>query len=119
MSGFESIFVAVEQLRDGGHETANTRSEADILLSCVMSYTFLAYLAFWNPVLKEINDAQIFLQTRELGLDCCTTILAAIGADVGVLGSPRPPEVPPLGCSGWVLRRLRWSLGVPYIFLNS
>ena len=30
-----------------------------------------------------------------------------------------PPEVPPLGCSGWVLRSLRWSLGVPYMYLTS
>ena len=55
-----------------------TRCDADILLSCVMSYTFLAYLAFWHPVLKEINDAQIFLQARGLGLDCCATKLGAL-----------------------------------------
>ena len=76
--GFESIVGALEQLRDGGHETANTRSEADIMLSCIMSYTFLAYLAFWKPVLKEINDVQIFLQTSGLGLDCCATKLASL-----------------------------------------
>ena len=43
-----------------------------------MSYTFLAYLALWHPVLKEVNDAQIFLQTRGLGLDCCATKLGAL-----------------------------------------
>ena len=29
------------------------------------------------------------------------------------------PPVPPWGCSGWVLRRLRWSLGSPYLFYNN
>ena len=48
------------------------------ILFCVMSYTFLAYLALWHPVLKEVNDAQIFLQTRGLGLDCCATTLVAL-----------------------------------------
>ena len=43
-----------------------------------MLYTFLAYLAFWHPVLKEVNDAQIFLQTRGLVLDCCATKLGAL-----------------------------------------
>ena len=40
-----------------------------ILLSCMMSYTLIAYMAFWCPVLSEINDVKIFLQTPGLGLD--------------------------------------------------
>ena len=73
LSSFESITVALEQLRDSGHETAITRSEANIMLSSILTYTFLAYLNFWNPVLKDLNDTQIFLQIRSLGLDCCAT----------------------------------------------
>ena len=49
-----------------------------ILLSCMMSYTFIAYLAFWCPVLSEINDVKIFLQTPGLGLDSCATKLGAL-----------------------------------------
>ena len=49
-----------------------------ILLSCMMSYTFIAYLAFWCPVLSEINDVQIFLQTPGLGLNSCVTKLGAL-----------------------------------------
>ena len=77
-SSFEAILAVLEQLRDGDHETANTRSDANILLSCLMSYTFVAYLTFWQPVLNEINDAQLFLQTPGLGLDCCATKLGAL-----------------------------------------
>ncbi|KAI6661424.1 52 kDa repressor of the inhibitor of the protein kinase-like Protein [Oopsacas minuta] len=69
ISSFESIIDALEQLRDSSHGTAITRSEANIVLSSILTYTFLAYLNFWNPVLKEINDTQIFLQTCDLGLE--------------------------------------------------
>ena len=48
------------------------------MLSSILTYTFLAYLTFWNPVLKEINDTQNFLQTRGLGLDFCATKLGAL-----------------------------------------
>ena len=47
-------------------------------LSCVMLCTFLAYMAFWHQVLKEMHDSQIFLQTRGLVLDCCATKLGAL-----------------------------------------
>ena len=72
-SSLESITAALEQLRDGDHEMIDTRSDAAILLSCMISYTFIAYLAFWRPVLREINYVQIFLQTPRLGLDSCAT----------------------------------------------
>ena len=72
-SSLESITAALEQLRDGDHEMTDTRSDAAILLSCMISYTFIAYLAFWRPVLREINYVQIFLQTPRLGLDSCAT----------------------------------------------
>ena len=77
-SSLESITAALEQLRDGDHETADTRSDAAILLSCMMSCTFIAYLAFSRPVLREINDVQIFLQTPGLGLDSCATKCGAL-----------------------------------------
>ena len=78
MSSFKSITVAFEQLRDSGDETTITRSEANIMLLSILTYTFLAYLNFWNPVLKEINDSQIFLQTRGLGSDYCETKVRAL-----------------------------------------
>lgn len=77
-SSFECIIAALEQLRDGVNETADTRSDANILLSCLMSYTFIAYLTFWHQILKEVNDAQVFLQKPGLGLDDCATKLGSL-----------------------------------------
>jgi len=42
-----------------------------------MYYTFTAYLSFWRPVLRQVNDVQIFLQKPKHSLDSCTSKLWA------------------------------------------
>lgn len=74
----EKIIEALEVLRDGLEETSETKGDAGSLLVCIMTYPFFAFLYFWSPVLTEVNDAQIYLQQRGLGLDQCVQKLKAL-----------------------------------------
>ncbi|KAJ1144416.1 hypothetical protein NDU88_010715 [Pleurodeles waltl] len=67
----EKIIDALEALRDGPEETSETRGDAGSLLVCIMTYVFFSFLNFWNPVLTEVNDTQIYLQQEGLALDQC------------------------------------------------
>lgn len=67
----DAIIDTLEKLRDGANETADTRSDAGCIIASLMSYSFFAYLYLWNPILKEINDAQLYLQKSGLALDMC------------------------------------------------
>lgn len=72
------IVGALEALRDGPSETSETKGDAGSLLVCIMTYSFLSFLHFWSPVLAEINDAQVYLQQKGLGLDQCAQKLDAL-----------------------------------------
>ncbi|XP_069077657.1 zinc finger MYM-type protein 1-like [Pleurodeles waltl] len=74
----EKIIDALEALRDGPEETSETRGDAGSLLVCIMTYVFFAFLHFWNPVLTEVNDTQIYLQQEGLALDQCVQKLKAL-----------------------------------------
>uniref|UniRef100_A0A8D0BQ35 HAT C-terminal dimerisation domain-containing protein n=1 Tax=Salvator merianae TaxID=96440 RepID=A0A8D0BQ35_SALMN len=55
-----------------------TRSDADALLVVLQSFSFLCFLGFWESMLKEINDTQIYLQTKGLNIQQCGTKLGAL-----------------------------------------
>jgi len=61
-------------------ETMETRGDAGDLLVSILSYNFVVYLWFWNPVLKEIDTAQKYLQTPSLSIDCAAVKLRALAA---------------------------------------
>ncbi|XP_018497533.1 uncharacterized protein LOC100906434 [Galendromus occidentalis] len=63
---FSEILNVLERLT-GIDENTATRSDAGLLLRALESFSFLCYLSFWSDILREINDAQRYLQTR--GLD--------------------------------------------------
>ena len=67
-------------LRDGPEETSETKGDTGSLLVCIMTYPFFLILAFWNPVLTEMYDAQIYLQQERLALDQCVQRLKAFGS---------------------------------------
>jgi hypothetical protein len=79
-SYLEGIIEALETLRDGPMETMETRGDAGALLVSILSYNFVVYLWFWNPVLKEIETAQKYLQTPSLSIDCAAVKLRALAA---------------------------------------
>ena len=66
----EHIIEALESLRDGD-ENIDTKGDAGNLLICILTYPFFAFLYFWSPVLAEVNDTQVYLQKKGLGLDEC------------------------------------------------
>ncbi|KAJ1101702.1 hypothetical protein NDU88_006767 [Pleurodeles waltl] len=74
----EKIIDALEALRDGPEETSETRGDAGSLSVCIMTYVFFSFLHFWNPVLTEVNDTQIYLQQEGLALDQCVQKLKAL-----------------------------------------
>lgn len=67
----ENIIEALESLRDGLDENLETKGDAGSLLICILTYPFFAFLYFWSPVLAEVNDTQVYLQQKGLGLDEC------------------------------------------------
>ena len=52
------IFATLEELSTSIDFTADTCSEAETLLNAILTFEFLAYLHFWNAVLRKINVVQ-------------------------------------------------------------
>lgn len=77
-SNFENMLNALEDLNDRTTETLDTRGAAGALVASMMSYSFVSYLYFWSVVLKEVNDTQIYLQTKGIGLDMCAAKMASL-----------------------------------------
>ena len=59
-------------------ENTVTRPEAGLLLVALHLFLFLCVLGLGEPVLLEINDSQIYLQTMELNLQRCDIKLEAL-----------------------------------------
>ncbi|XP_018396700.1 PREDICTED: uncharacterized protein LOC108774922, partial [Cyphomyrmex costatus] len=74
---FEGLVDAIEELCDG-QENIDTRGAAQNLMPAVCNYTFLCYLFFWYDVLREINAAQIALQSKGLIVDETATKIEAL-----------------------------------------
>ncbi|CAB3229558.1 unnamed protein product [Arctia plantaginis] len=55
-----------------------TRSDAGLLLTALQSLSFLALLGLWSPVLREVNDAQLYLQAKGLNVDQCAMKIHAL-----------------------------------------
>ena len=49
-------------------ENIVTLSETELLLGALKSFLFLCFFGLWEPVLLEINDTQLYLQTKALNL---------------------------------------------------
>lgn len=67
-ANFDEIVAGIEELCDQ-QENVDTRDAAQNLMPAVCNCTFLCYLFFWNDVLREVNCAQIALQSKCLSLD--------------------------------------------------
>ena len=59
-------------------ENMDTRGAAQSLLPAVCNFSFLCYLFFWSTVLKEVDNTQKYLQTKELSLDKAYIKLVAL-----------------------------------------
>jgi len=56
----------LEELSTSTDFTADTHSEAETFLNAMLTYEFLAYLHFWNAVLRKVNVAQVRLQSSSI-----------------------------------------------------
>lgn len=65
---FDAVIAAVQELCDR-KENLETRCGAQNLLPSMCNFVFLCYLFFWNHILKEVDDTQVYLQTKGLSLD--------------------------------------------------
>uniref|UniRef100_A0A8C5PE46 TTF-type domain-containing protein n=1 Tax=Leptobrachium leishanense TaxID=445787 RepID=A0A8C5PE46_9ANUR len=74
---FDNFVAAIKALcaRD---ENLDTRAAAEGLLPAVCDFTFLCYLYFWSDVLREVNVAQLYMQTKGLSLDKVVTQLETL-----------------------------------------
>ncbi|KAM9311655.1 zinc finger MYM-type protein 1-like [Gastrophryne carolinensis] len=74
---FDMFVSALETLCEPC-ENMDTRGAAQGLLPAVCDFTFLCYLHFWSDVLREVDDAQQYLQTKGLSLDKVVTKLESL-----------------------------------------
>ena len=74
----DRIIDALEELTDGDAETVQTRGVAGVILTAILSYSFISYLYLWNPILQEIDNTLKHLQTKGLGLDSCAAKMKAL-----------------------------------------
>lgn len=76
-SNYEELIEALQEMTDS-KETADTRSDANILLNSLMTFLFLCYLWLWSTVLPEVDKVQNFLQTKRLSLDQTTASIQSL-----------------------------------------
>lgn len=74
---YDDVLDILEDLTSDD-ENLQTKTDAGILSSSLQSFSFLSFLFFWNDVLHEINDTQIYLQTKGLDLYQCDLKLKAL-----------------------------------------
>jgi hypothetical protein len=74
---YKETLTALEKLTET-NESLNTRTDAGSLLVATQSFSFLCYLGFWQPVLREVNDTQKYLQTEGLNIHQCAQKISAL-----------------------------------------
>ena len=74
---YSKVLTVLEKLT-APDENSNTRADAGILLTAMQSFSFLCFLGLWKPVLIEVNDAQIYLQTKGLSIQQCAQKISDI-----------------------------------------
>ncbi|XP_014779814.1 uncharacterized protein LOC106875986 [Octopus bimaculoides] len=67
---FLKILSALVKLTREEENTA-TRTDADVLLSALQSFSFLCFLDMWGLILLEINDTQTCFQTKGFNIQQC------------------------------------------------
>ncbi|KAK4871764.1 hypothetical protein RN001_015888 [Aquatica leii] len=80
-SHYTEIIEVLESLLQNIKENAVTRSDAGLLLPALQSLPFLVFLGLWNRVLCEINDTQLYLQTKGLNVHHCAMKIYALQKD--------------------------------------
>uniref|UniRef100_A0A0L8H325 DUF4371 domain-containing protein n=1 Tax=Octopus bimaculoides TaxID=37653 RepID=A0A0L8H325_OCTBM len=70
--------VAVLEWLIKDEENATMRSDAGLILQAMLSFSFLSFLGLWRDILPEINDTQMYLQTKGLELQQCAIKLSAL-----------------------------------------
>lgn len=74
---YETILVSLENLTNTD-ESINTRTDAASLMVAMESFSFLCFLGLWQPILREVNDAQNYLQTKGLNVIECANKINAL-----------------------------------------
>jgi hypothetical protein len=67
-SHFDKVIDALESLTEPA-ENADTREDANIILTSLSNFTFLCFLELWGRILPELDHAQKYLQIRGLSLE--------------------------------------------------
>lgn len=68
----------LESLSENITENVATRSDAGLLLTALQSLSFLAFLGLWSQVLREVNNAKLYLQTKGLNVHQCAMKIHAL-----------------------------------------
>lgn len=74
---YKEILTTLEKLTEID-ESLNTRTDAGTMLVAMQSFSFLCFLGLWQPVLREVNDAQNYLQTEGLNVHQCAQKISAL-----------------------------------------
>ncbi|XP_065653032.1 uncharacterized protein LOC136080343 [Hydra vulgaris] len=89
----EEVLAALEMLRDASGETFDSRGDAELILSAIRRFEFVALLYFWSEILPSINRIQkraklqekmdfspigLLTYTSSLGLESYKTLATAL-----------------------------------------
>ncbi|CAB3249545.1 unnamed protein product [Arctia plantaginis] len=75
---YNEILEVLESFLGNIAENVATRSDAGLLLTALQSLSFLAFLGLWSRVLREVNDAQLYLQAKGLNVHQCAMKIHAL-----------------------------------------
>lgn len=59
-------------------ECQTSRSDASFILSAMHSFVFLCYIGYWNGILVEVKETQLYLQTKSLHISSSSTKFKAL-----------------------------------------
>lgn len=76
-SHFDKVIDALESLTDPA-ENADTRGDANIVITSISNFTFLCFLELWGRILPEVDHAQKYLQILGLSLEKAVTKIQAL-----------------------------------------
>jgi len=104
--GLDELVELLESMSEDLSMSAETRSDAAQLLSCVLNFNFIVLLLFWNTILGQIDRIQRRLQDPAMNfretaadLECLKQELIEIGSDL----SENAAKTAKAKCTAWVI----------------
>ena len=74
---YSKVLTVLENLT-APDENSDTKADAGILFTSMQPFSFLCFLGLWRPILIEVIDTKIYLQTKGLNIQQCAQKISAL-----------------------------------------